>query len=391
MTIALVLADTPAYSETFFNSKIKGLLENGFEVVLYPRKQSNDFTLCKVVSAPDFSGNAFHKLGTATFTVFKLLTHLKQVQRFVQWEQQSKRSFKTILKNVFINSHLLTAKADWVHFGFATLAVGSENVAKAIDAKMAVSFRGFDIAIYPLKGKSCYHLLWKRIDKIHTISDDLLEKAYKLGLDKNVSHEKITPAIDTAFFKGTKTTGQSNELTLLTIARLNWKKGLDEALVAMKKLKKKNIRFKYFIVGSGTKTEIERISYLIFQFGLTDHVELLGKRSKEEIKDLLQQIDIYVQYSISEGFCNAVLEAQAMGKLVIVSNAEGLSENVAHLESGWVIERNSPQLLANTIQDVWNMEDSEKETFRQRAIERVLKRFTIEQQQQQFVAFYTTS
>jgi len=33
-SIGLVLPNTPAYSETFFNSKIKGLQENGCEVIL---------------------------------------------------------------------------------------------------------------------------------------------------------------------------------------------------------------------------------------------------------------------------------------------------------------------------------------------------------------------
>ena len=32
MKIGIVLSQTPGYSETFFNSKIKGLLKNGVDV-----------------------------------------------------------------------------------------------------------------------------------------------------------------------------------------------------------------------------------------------------------------------------------------------------------------------------------------------------------------------
>ena len=43
---------------------------------------------------------------------------------------------------------------------------------------------------------------------------------------------------------------------------------------------------------------------------------------------MLNDSDLYIQYSFSEGFCNAVLEAQSKGVLSIVSNAGALSENI---------------------------------------------------------------
>ena len=55
---------------------------------------------------------------------------------------------------------------------------------------------------------------------------------------------------------------------------------------------------------------------------------------------------IYLQYSIQEGFCNAVLEAQALGLLTIVSDAEGLPENVIHGETGWVVPKRKPKFFA---------------------------------------------
>ena len=41
MKIGIVLSSIPAYSETFFNSKIKGLQKNGFEVVLFINSKDN--------------------------------------------------------------------------------------------------------------------------------------------------------------------------------------------------------------------------------------------------------------------------------------------------------------------------------------------------------------
>ena len=52
MKIGIVLSNTPAYSETFFNSKIKGLINNGVEVALCVAEKDKSFNLCKVYKAP---------------------------------------------------------------------------------------------------------------------------------------------------------------------------------------------------------------------------------------------------------------------------------------------------------------------------------------------------
>ena len=77
--------------------------------------------------------------------------------------------------------------------------------------------------------------------------------------------------------------------------------------------------------------------------------------------------DFYIQYSIQEGFCNAVLEAQAMGLLCIVSDADGLSENVLHNETGWVVPKRNPTLLAQKMIETIDLNDTEKSKIRENA------------------------
>ena len=62
MRIGIVLSQTPAYSETFFNSKIRGLQENGMEVRLYCQSKKDDFTLCPVTLSPKVSSNPLLQL-----------------------------------------------------------------------------------------------------------------------------------------------------------------------------------------------------------------------------------------------------------------------------------------------------------------------------------------
>ena len=290
------------------------------------------------------------------------------------------------LKNIISNSHIISESLDWLHFGFGTMVFNRENVAKAIGAKMAVSFRGFDIGVYPLKNPGCYYRLWDKVDKIHVISNDIRAALYKHGYVGQVEVIKITPAIDTAYFKNEKHQLPSFKNSFITIARLHWKKGIEYTLEAFALLKKENIKFHYTIIGDGE--EYERLKFATYQMDLLDNVTFTGKIEHEKIKDELTNANIYIQYSIQEGFCNAVLEAQAMGKLCIVSNAEGLSENVLDNKTGWVVPKCNAKALANKIQGVLALSVEQKIGITQTAQKRVKNEFNIEKQQQEFIDFY---
>lgn len=385
MKIGLVLSSTPAYSETFFNSKIEGLQKNGFEVVLFVNSKDTHFDLCTVKEQVQFR----------SFFIFLkslglILTKLSTLLKFISLETKQNVSFKRILKKLILNQHILQeSNVDWLHFGFATQAIGRENIAKAIGAKMAVSLRGFDIGIYPLKNPKCYDLLWLNINKLHVISNDLLNLAYANGFKKNVPYQKITPAIDTSFFinQSLKDASNKNLLQLMTIGRLHWKKDYTSIIIALKNLKDRGIDFEYTIIGDGP--EEEKLKYLVYELGLINNIIFTGKISQKEILIYFKKSHFYLQYSLQEGFCNAVLEAQSMGVLPIVSNAEGLSENVLNNITGWVIQKNSPKLLAEKIVEVINLPDGNKEKIRKQAIERIKKEFNIEKQQKEFIDFYT--
>lgn len=390
LKIGLVLSKTPSYSETFFVSKILGLQKEGFEVILFVQTKASDFNFCKVVTAPKvYKFNIVLQFLVALSIMVRLLCVPKRLIRYIKLERKEKRSFNQIIKNCFNSSHILTANLDWLHFGFATLALQKEHIAKAIGAKMAVSLRGFDIAIYPLKHPNCYDLLWTQVDKIHTISDDLYQLAIKNGLSPKIRYQKITPAIDTHYFekKAPIQTNINAPLSILTVARLHWKKGLIDTLKGLAILKENGYVFTYTIVGDGDLRE--ELLYTAYILGLNDSIKLLGKQRPQDVKMLLMHHDLYIQYSISEGFCNAVLEAQAMGLLCVVSDAEGLPENVLHEQTGWVVPKRSPEKLAKQLEAVIKLPVVQKNKITNQAMQRVKTDFNLEQQQEAFINFYT--
>jgi colanic acid/amylovoran biosynthesis glycosyltransferase len=307
--------------------------------------------------------------------------------RYYNESRKQGYSLLNAIKSCYLQAHILLEQPDWLHYEFATLAIGREHLAKALGAKMSVSIRGFDIAIYPLKHPNCYLNLWKYIDKLHTISDDLLTIALKEGLLPNTQVEKITPAIDTTKFTIKADAGSFHPtIQLITVARLHWKKGLNYQLQAALKLKAQLIKFTWHIVGDGV--DKEQLLFLIKLYNLEQEVILHGKKTHAEVLDLYKSCDIYVQYSVQEGFCNAVLEAQACGLITIVSDAEGLSENVLHQVTGYVLPKRNPSLLAQQIIKVLQSQPEELKNMATRASDRVRQEFDLEKQSKKFIAFY---
>ncbi|MDQ3020520.1 MAG: glycosyltransferase family 4 protein [Bacteroidota bacterium] len=389
MRIGLVLPNVPQYSETFFNNKINGLQESGFKVIVFTgQKIKKDFFFEHKSAYKIYDGKPVTQF--IAFVYVLTMTILKcpsRVNKLFSLERKDGRSFSDSLKSIYLNAHILPEKLDWLHFGFATMSLGHENTAKATGARMGVSFRGYDINIYPLKNPDCYKKLWANVDKVHSISDYLRVKALTLGLKSQTPYEKITPAIDTTFFKVKSDPGKINlPVKILTVGRLNWVKDFETAVSTMKILKERGINFVYNIIGTGK--ELERLKFAVHQSGLEDRIFFLGRIEQKEITERMRESDIYLQTSYQEGFCVSVLEAQATGLLCIVSNADGLKENIIDGETGWVVEKRKPEKFAEKIIEVMNFQEENRKKICMTARRRVEEDFKIENQKIKFREFF---
>ena len=136
-------------------------------------------------------------------------------------------------------------------------------------------------------------------------------------------------------------------LRILSVGRLEWKKGYDYALEAVKLLVERGVRCEYNIVGDGKS--LEAIAFARHQLGLEACVRLQGAKARAEVRAEMQSADVFLHSAVSEGFCNAALEAQAMMLPAVCSDADGLSENVADGETGFVVPRRNADALASKL------------------------------------------
>lgn len=386
MLIGLVLPAAPAYSETFFRNKIRILAKSGIRVIVFANGSIDNDPDYDLVKGFAWGGGIKDKAAAVLRSFSQLIRSPLRALKLIRLNNSDGYPVRKNLLSLLSSAHILSFDPDWLHFGYATSALGIENLATVLGARMAASIRGFDIAVYPVKNPGCYKLLWDRIDKLHYISDDLCSLALKDGFSSQTSHQKITPAIETSMFERWDRPAFGESIRILTVARLHWKKGLECTLEGLKLLKVAGIDFQYTIIGEGE--ELERLIFAAYQLGIEDRVDFVGKKTPSETRQFLRETDLYLQYSLQEGFCNAVLEAQATGLLCIVSDAEGLAENVLHRKTGWVVPKRSPELLADQIIRVLGLSESERARISESAVARVKSQFDLEKQEAEFVRFY---
>ncbi len=389
LKIGIVLSSIPGYSETFFRNKIKGLQNKGINVILFvdlPFDDSSNLS-CKVLRIHNFDRTLFSKISSSVFAILKLLfINPRRSLRHFNLDKKDGLSFKNSIRNLLLNQFLLNQDLDWLHFGYGMLASNRENVAEAIGAKMAVSFRGFDLYLSPLKHGNCYETLFTKQVKYHVLSQKMKERLIAHKISEN-SIKVITPAIDINFFNDhRRSQNKNNPIKLVCVSRLHWVKGLDYMLDALALLKLQGLDFKMTIIGDGEARE--RLIFAAHKLEIIDNLIFTGKLSQDEVITYLSMADIYIQYSIQEGFGNAVLEAQAMGLFCIVSDADGLKENVVHEKSGFIVPKRNPKLLAKCIKDVIELDSEKKQEMTRFAIERVKNEFNLTQQNNAFENFY---
>jgi colanic acid/amylovoran biosynthesis glycosyltransferase len=238
---------------------------------------------------------------------------------------------------------LLRLRPDVVHTEFLTIARDHARLATRRGWRLTSSIRGYDVAYAGLADPAHYRDTWPALAAVHVLGEDLWARARERGAPADLPHVFIPPAVDVDRVERADP-GGDGPLRLLSVGRLHWKKGHHHVLAALARLVDGGTDATLRIVGDGT--ELEAVAFARHQLGLDDRVELVGGLARDDVGRELGRAQVFVHGAVTEGFGNAVLEAQAAGLPVVCTDAEGLRANVADGETGLVVPRRDPEAMA---------------------------------------------
>jgi phosphatidyl-myo-inositol dimannoside synthase len=187
----------------------------------------------------------------------------------------------------------------------------------------------------------------------------LVQEAWKTGPDRvRILH----PGVDTERFRPAAADpaararlGWTGRRVLLTVGRLQLRKGHDQMLLALRAVRRSIPDVLYAIAGAGE--EEARLRRLTADEGLTDHVQFLGEPGDADLITCYQQCDLFVLPNRQvgkdiEGFGMVLLEAQACGKSVVAGASGGTVETMQIPDTGRVISCDGPDDLAALVADL---------------------------------------
>ncbi|MGU3472548.1 glycosyltransferase family 4 protein [Paenibacillus sp. D51F] len=144
----------------------------------------------------------------------------------------------------------------------------------------------------------------------------------------------------------------SGKKVIICPARFDVIKGHKYLIRALAKLRRERDDWVCWLVGSGGLEFNFR--ELVKLHGIEADVAFLGTR--RDVPALLRQSDIFVLPSLQDNHPYAVMEAQVAGKAVIVSDAGGMPEMVAHGETGLVFPVGNDEQLYQYLRTLLNDE-----------------------------------
>jgi sugar transferase (PEP-CTERM/EpsH1 system associated) len=191
------------------------------------------------------------------------------------------------------------------------------------------------------------------VNRFTTVSQDLKEWLIK---EVGIPSSRVTTIINGVnterFFPHdkiicTRNAGiRSEEVIIGTVGRLDPVKNHAMLLHCFKDLSRSHKGIRLMIVGDGPKWgELQALSNVL---GIADKVIFTGKR--DDIPELMNNLDIFVLPSLAEGISNTILEAMATGLPVIATDVGGNRELVVDNQTGFLVPKNDLIALGQAIE-----------------------------------------
>lgn len=134
---------------------------------------------------------------------------------------------------------------------------------------------------------------------------------------------------------------------ILMVGRIDIRhKGLDYLIEISKQIPK---NWEINLVGDGSPQDIKWLENQIEKNNLKDVIKLLGKKSKEQLREIYSNASLYLMTSRWEGFGLVLTEAMSAGLPIIAFEQKGSIEILNNGEFGILINKKDTQTMAKYV------------------------------------------
>ena len=149
----------------------------------------------------------------------------------------------------------------------------------------------------------------------------------------------------------------NNKIIILQVSTFREKKGIEYSLKALSLVKNKLPDFVFNLIGAGDSSESEyKIRLMIKELGLSDHVNLMGIKTHEEMIVEILNSDIFLHPSVTAqdgdnegGAPVSIIEAGALGISAVATFHADIPEVIINEQTGLLVQEKDVEGLAEKI------------------------------------------
>lgn len=189
-----------------------------------------------------------------------------------------------------------------------------------------------------------YANIYKKFDKVFSVSNsaknEFIDMYSYTKNDIEVIHNIVTPEkiIEKS---NTKIVDELKSISIVTVGRLSKEKGQDMIPIVTKRIMEEGYIVYWYILGEGAlRKDIEDE---INKNHVNSNVFLMG--TKDNPYPYMKKCDIYVQTSLTEGWCLTTQEAKILKKPIVTTNLPVMKEQFINGENGIIAEGTTPEAL----------------------------------------------
>jgi len=361
MRVAMILNSFPKISEKFLLNQIIGLIQAGIHVDIYAAHRPDNeikhelyekYNVQKYVHYLSIPRSLIKRFLFAPFLFIKLLI----INRLAAFEAVRKSKYKTVAANfklLYFGLAFMGAHYDVVHCHFGVNGlIGSYLKECGFCKALVATFHGSDINTYPKKhGIDVYNTLYNTADLITANTAFTKSKIVANGCKESLIRILPVGLIVDEYAEIDRS--QEKEHTILTVGRLEEKKGHRYALEAVAIILRRIPDIQYFIAGDGSLTgELKEYAE---KLGISSCVHFLGLATSEHLKELYSKCAVFTLPSITasngdmEGQGLVLQEAQICGMPVVSTLHNGIPDGVLEGITGFLVPEKNPSALAEKL------------------------------------------
>lgn len=144
--------------------------------------------------------------------------------------------------------------------------------------------------------------------------------------------------------------------TIIFVGRLAKSKGIEDAILALKKISDKEKNARLWIVGGGEKEYLNYLRSIAEKNEILERIKFWGFVSEEKKFELIGKAHVLVAPSMKEGWGLTVPEAAFMGTPSVVYKSPGLVDVLKDSNFKKITKSNNPNALAEEILNVFTKE-----------------------------------